>query len=68
LKIFGKDSVMRALLRAMAAAVEIGVDVLEGSEFARIVGERGETGEPRLIFSKLRSSLSEIAARPDSSV
>lgn len=63
-----KDSSMRALLRAMVAAVGVGVDVLDGSEFARIVGESGEIGEPREIFSRLRSSLSEIAARPDSSV
>ena len=58
---------MRALLRAMVAAVGVGVEVLEGSESARIVGESGETGEPKVIFLRLRSSLSEIAARPDNS-
>jgi hypothetical protein len=59
-----------ALLRAIMAPARVGVwvVVLEGSEFARIIGESGEIGDPRDVFSRLSSSLSEIASRPDSSV
>lgn len=67
LKILGIDSVMHALLRAIGAVVGVGADVLEGSEFGRGCGESREVGDPKVIFSRLRSSLSEIAARPDNS-